>query len=107
MEPLQLQEPVSTRTAEEPNRNEPISCLPLPSFWNRCESMRTTGTLLMLQSRWDANAENGMQVAHVLQAETYGILSFFALHTGFLLIPEISKGFVKCVAEGFLKLWKL
>ena len=44
MEPLQLQKQISTRTAEEPNRNEPIRGS-LPSFWNRCESMRTTGTL--------------------------------------------------------------
>ena len=46
MEPLQLQKQISTRTAEEPNRNEPIRGS-LPSFWNRCESMRTTGTLLL------------------------------------------------------------
>ena len=48
MEPLQLQKQISTRTAEEPNRNEPIRGS-LPSFWNRCESMRTTGTLRNLQ----------------------------------------------------------
>ena len=34
----------SIKYSKEPNRNEPIRGS-LPSFWNRCESMRTTGTL--------------------------------------------------------------